>query len=99
MASRSPLSALPAFPALIVATAAAVLAAGCANSSKAPAAAPAPAPVAAAPAPVAPPPPPVDTRPKGPPLTAAQVEQFVRNARGNVDKMSSELVGKVVSAK
>lgn len=92
MTLRSP------FPVFVLAAAASLLAAGCANSSRQ-AAAPEAAPVAAAPAPVAPPPPPVDTRPKGPPLTAAQVAQLVRNARGNVDKMSAELVGRVVSAK
>jgi len=80
----------------LVISAVALAVAGCAGTSKTPA--PEAAPAAAAP--VAPPPAPVvDTRPKGPPLTAPQVTQIVRNARGNVGRMTGELVGKVVSAK
>ena len=89
MILRTPFSAL-------VVGAAALLVAGCGTQSKTPAADAAPA---AAPAPIAPPPPVVDTRPKGPPMTAPQVTQVVRNARGNVERMTGELVGKVVSAK
>lgn len=74
------------------------MAAGCAVQPKAAAPAAEAAPVAAAPAPVAPAPAQLE-RPKGPPMTSAQVAQVVRNARGDVDKMSTGLVGKVVSAK
>jgi hypothetical protein len=85
------------FPVLALAAAASLVIAGCA--SKTPTAAPDTASVAAAPAPATPPAPPRLEAPKGPPLSSAQVAQLVRNARGNVDKMSAELVGRLVSAK